>query len=57
MNKIEIETLKEALEKHLAETQKMWADGDSHAMIVGYLQGTVKGVIAHLEEHLPAKSN
>jgi hypothetical protein len=52
MNKYEIEVLKETLEKQLIEVQKMWDNKEPHAMIVGYLQGTVKGVISHLETKL-----
>ncbi len=49
MNKYEIEVVIETLRKQLTETEKMWNDKESHAMIVGYLTGTVKGVISHLE--------
>ena len=49
MNKIEIEVVIEALRKQLNTTEEMWNNKESHAQIVGYLQGTVKGVISHLE--------
>ncbi len=49
MNKIEIEVVIEALRKQLDTTEQMWNNKESHAQIVGYLQGTVKGVISHLE--------
>ena len=52
MDKYEIKVLKETLEKQLIEVQKMWDDKDPHAMIVGYLQFTVKCVISHLETKL-----
>ena len=50
MNKYEIEVVIETLRKQLTETEKMWNDKEiSHAEIVGYLTGTVKGIISHLE--------
>ena len=49
MNKYEIEVVIEALRKQLNATEEMWNNKESHAQIVGYLQGTVKGVISHLE--------
>lgn len=49
MNKAEIKTLIEMLKVQLNETNKMWSEGESHAMIVGFLQGTVKCTIEHLE--------
>jgi hypothetical protein len=49
MNKYEIEVVIEALRKQLDTTEQMWNNKESHAQIVGYLQGTVKGVISHLE--------
>jgi hypothetical protein len=52
MNKYEIEVLIEMLKKQLNETEKMWNDKENHAVIVGYLTGTVKGVISHLETKL-----
>ena len=53
MKNYEIEVLKEMLEKQLAESDKMWNEKEvSHAQIVGYLQGTIKGIIGHLETKL-----
>ena len=49
MNKAEIEVLVEMLKVQLHETDKMWSEGKPHAMIVGFLQGTVKSTIEHLE--------
>ena len=49
MNKYEIEVVIEALRKQLTETEQMWNDKTSHAQIVGYLEGTIKGIISHLE--------
>ena len=49
MNKIEIEVIIETLRNQLNATEEMWNNKESHAQIVGYLQGTVKGVISHLE--------
>jgi hypothetical protein len=52
MKKIEIEVIIEALKKQLNTTEEMWNNKESHAQIVGYLQGTIKGVIGHLETKL-----
>jgi len=52
MRDYEIKALVELLQTQLAESDKMWDDKVSHAQIVGYLQGTVKGVINHLEGRL-----
>jgi hypothetical protein len=49
MSKYEIEVVIEALRKQLNTTEEMWNNKEPHAQIVGYLQGTVKGVISHLE--------
>ena len=49
MKKTEIEVVIEALRKQLNATEEMWNNKESHAQIVGYLQGTIKGVISHLE--------
>ena len=50
MKKYEIEVLIETMRNNLAESEKQWNDkAISHAQIVGYLQGTIKGVISHLE--------
>jgi hypothetical protein len=50
MKKYEIEVLIETMQKNLAESEKQWNGKEiSHAQIVGYLQGTIKGVISHLE--------
>jgi hypothetical protein len=49
MKKYEIETLINALQKQLNTTEEMWNNKESHAQIVGYLTGTIKGVIGHLE--------
>ena len=51
MKKYEIEALIAALNKNLNEADVMWKDGETpHAQIVGYLQGTIKGVITFLED-------
>ena len=47
--KIETSQDFEELRKQLDTTEQMWNNKESHAQIVGYLQGTVKGVISHLE--------
>ena len=50
MKKYEIEALIAALNKNLNESEQMWKDNLPHAQIVGYLQGTIKGVITFLED-------
>jgi len=52
MKKTEIEVIIEALKKQLNTTEEMWNNKEPHAQIVGYLQGTIKGVIGHLETKL-----
>jgi len=49
MKKFEIEVIIETLKKQLNTTEEMWNNKESHAQIIGYLQGTIKGVISHLE--------
>ena len=49
MNKTEIEILIKALKTNLASSDQQWDNKEPHAQIVGYLQGTIKGVISHLE--------
>jgi hypothetical protein len=50
MNEKEKQFLKESLEKFLKESEKMWYEKVSHAKIIGFLQGTIKGTISHLSE-------
>ena len=57
MNKAEIEVVVEMLKVQLNETDKMWSEGKPHAMIVGFLQGTVKSTIEHLETKIKNKTN
>jgi hypothetical protein len=52
MKNYEIEVLIKTLQNHLYTSDEMWKDRVSHAEIVGYLQGTVKGIIGHLETKL-----
>ena len=52
MKKEEIKVLVELLDEQLAVTNKMWDDKESHAMIIGYLQGTIKAVRGHLNNNL-----
>lgn len=49
MKQYEIEILIEALKANLASSDQQWNNKEPHAQIVGYLQGTIKGVISHLE--------
>jgi hypothetical protein len=52
MNKAEIKVLVEMLDEQLAVTNKMWDDKESHAMIIGYLQGTIKAARGYLKSNL-----
>jgi hypothetical protein len=52
MKKEEIKVLVELLDEQLTVTNKMWDDKESHAMIIGYLQGTIKAVRGHLNNNL-----
>lgn len=49
MKQYEIKVLIEALQNQINESEQMWDDKLPHAQIIGYLQGTIKGVISHLE--------
>ena len=56
MNKLELDALKEALEKALAESDRLWDSKEqSPAYIVGHLQGTLKASIAFLESKIEKK--
>ena len=50
MNNIEKIALANSLQMFLDESQRMWIEGKPHAQIIGYLQGTVKTAILHLED-------
>ena len=50
MNGKEKQNIKESLMLFLNESEKMWDEKIPHAQIVGFLQGTIKGVISHLSE-------
>lgn len=50
MTKTEMKSLKKALEKFLNESERMWNEKKPHAQIVGFLQGTIKETIYHLEK-------
>ena len=49
MTKIEKAVIVKALKASLAESDEQWANKVSHAQIIGYLQGTIKGIISHLD--------
>jgi hypothetical protein len=51
MNKIEKTSLANSLQVFLDESEQMWKEGKPHAQIVGFLQGTVKNIISHLENN------
>ena len=50
MNNIEKIALANSLQMFLDESQSMFIEGKPHAQIIGYLQGTVKTAILHLED-------
>jgi hypothetical protein len=52
MKDYEIQIVIDALKTNLASSDKQWDDKVSHAEIVGYLQGTIKGVINALESKI-----
>jgi hypothetical protein len=45
----EQQRLAEVLEAQLAQSNMWWAEGKSHAFIVGYLQGVIKETINELK--------
>jgi hypothetical protein len=49
MKTYEIQHVIDALVKNLNESEKMWEEKEPHATIIGYLQGTIKGVVNVLE--------
>ena len=49
MTDIEKSIIVKALKANLADSDAQWANKISHAQIVGFLQGTLKGLISHLE--------
>ena len=51
MNKTEKTALANSLQVFLDESEQMWKEGKPHAQIVGFLQGTVKNIISHLENN------
>jgi hypothetical protein len=50
MTKSEKEILANVLKESLERTDRMWEDKESHAMIIGYLQGTIKCAIRELTD-------
>jgi hypothetical protein len=49
MTKQEKQKLAESLQSQLNRAEQMWKEGEfSHAYIIGWLQGTIKGVIEEL---------
>ena len=52
-DRIEKETMVKHIEQRLNEVEEMWKSGShSHAHIVGYLEGTLKGIKYYLEADL-----
>ena len=37
------------IETNLSTSQKMWENEESHAKIIGMLEGTLKSILIHLE--------
>lgn len=50
MNKKEKQFIINYLQKNLDESEKMWGEDKPRALIVGFLQGTIKSLINSLEE-------
>jgi hypothetical protein len=50
MTKTEKKQLRESLLKFLNDSEKMWNEKTPHAQIIGFLQGTIKQTIYHLEK-------
>lgn len=50
MKDCEKKIIVETIQTHLAEAEKMWDAKESHAMIVGYLTGTLKAIVEVLDE-------
>jgi hypothetical protein len=50
MNKKEKLFIINYLQKKLDESEKMWVEGVSRPQIVGFLQGSIGGLIQSLEE-------
>jgi hypothetical protein len=50
MKNQEKQNIRESLVLFLNESEKMWDEKIPPAQIVGFLQGTIKGVISHLSE-------
>ncbi len=50
MKKSEQKAVAATLQMYLDESQRMFVEGMPHAQIIGYLQGTVKTAILHLDE-------
>ena len=50
MNKKEKQFIINYLQKKLDESEKMWVDGIPRPQIIGFLQGSIGGLIQSLEE-------
>ena len=53
MTKSEKKIYAQYMRDAVAAADKMWDDKASHAMIIGYLQGTLKGIATMLESGKP----
>lgn len=49
MTKQQAKALSEVLQLTLDYSEHMWDNKESHARIIGYLQGTLKGAISELK--------
>lgn len=50
MNKTQKLELKKRINSHLVEADRLWEKGFSKAMIVGYLEASLKEVVEELEK-------
>ena len=51
MNKEQLKVISEMLEKQIMNSEQMWNESESHAKIIGYLQGTIKATITTLNQY------
>lgn len=50
MDKHELEVFIEVLQNSVNTSEEMWRKGISHAEIIGYLQGSIKGTVTVLKD-------
>lgn len=49
MDKKQMTSVAQMLQKQLDMSEQMWENKESHARIIGFLQGTIKGLVDTLE--------